>query len=278
MGEENGLQEASTYADREVALIAFHGAPVSGAADAAMRFYAGRHVLVSFAYPKHLPIIAKYAASFVLDCGAYTIWRRGGTIDPDAYMAWVAEWDQHPAFAWAVIPDVIDGDEEANQRLLSRCLNRFEGVPVWHLHESIGRLKWMCGAFRRVALGSSGEWSRPGTADWWERMNDVMAAICDGSGRPRTKLHGLRMLAPKIIRRLPLSSADSTNAARNGGDPSRGAGLAAWQRATAIAWRIEGTAVAERWRPVTVRQKPSLFDSVTALEEATCPAASTLRG
>lgn len=236
-------------------MIAYHGAPVSGPLDVAARFYRSRHVLVSFAYPKHLPMIAAVCRSFVLDCGAYTHWRKGGSVDVPAYMRWVAEWERHPAFAWAVIPDVIDGDEAANQKLLMRCLNQFEGVPVWHLHESIHRLKWLCGAFKRVALGSSGEWSRPGTPQWWERMNEVMTAITV-DGQTWCRLHGLRMLAPGIIRRLPLSSADSTNAARNGGDRSRVDGrLCSWQRANLIADAIEATPAAERFVPVRVRRE-----------------------
>lgn len=231
-------------------MIPYHGSPVSGPMDAAARFYRGRHVLVSFAYPSHLPIVASVCKSFILDCGAFTHWRQGkGEVDVDAYIGWVREWERHPAFDWAIVPDVIDGDEEANQALLSQCLNKFDGVPVWHLHESLLRLNCLCGEFKRVALGSSGEWSRPGATAWWERMNDVMASICI-DGRPKTKLHGLRMLAPSIAKRLPLSSADSTNAARNGGDPSRvNRSIASWQRANLIADTIDATIAADRWKP-----------------------------
>ncbi len=151
---------------------------------------------------------------------------------------------------------MIDGDEEANQSLLMRCLNRFEGVPVWHLHERIERLKWMAGAFGRVAIGSSGQWSRPGTPDWWERMNEVMPAICFGDGRPKAKIHGLRMLNPAIVSKLPMSSADSSHATRNGGDRSRiNPRIATWQRANLIADSIEAVQAAECWVPVKVRRE-----------------------
>ena len=43
----------------------------------------------------------------------------------------------------------------------------------------------------------------------------AMRVCCDSSGRPRTRLHGLRMLNPELFSRLPLSSADSTNVSRN---------------------------------------------------------------
>jgi hypothetical protein len=73
-------------------------------------------------------------------------------------------------------------------------------------------------------------------------MSEAMSVACDDLGRPRCKLHGLRMLDPEIFGRLPLSSADSTNAAVNSGSLSR-FGMykppTASQRAAVIADRIE---------------------------------------
>ena len=52
-------------------------------------------------------------------------------------------------------------------------------------------------------------------------MAQAMKVACDSSGRPRCKMHGLRMLNPKVFTQLPLSSADSTNAAVNSGSTDR---------------------------------------------------------
>lgn len=46
-------------------------------------------------------------------------------------------------------------------------------------------------------------------------MREIMKAMCDSRGRPNCKLHGLRMLSPKVFTKLPLASADSTNIGRN---------------------------------------------------------------
>jgi hypothetical protein len=48
-------------------------------------------------------------------------------------------------------------------------------------------------------------------------MGQAMRVICDDMGRPICKLHGLRMLDPNIFTKLPFSSTDSTNIARNVG-------------------------------------------------------------
>ena len=105
-----------------------------------------------------------------------------------------------------------------------------------------------------IALGSSGQWATPGTKAWWTRIEDAMKVICDPEGRPKVKLHGLRMLAPNVFTRLPLASADSTNAAVNSGSLSRyGQYLPpnAWQRATVTADRIESQNSAPIWQAST---------------------------
>jgi hypothetical protein len=62
------------------------------------------------------------------------------------------------------MPDVIDGTEEENDRLSSWLFNHNRDVwrrcaPVWHMHESIDRLKYQCLARERVCIGSSGQYA-----------------------------------------------------------------------------------------------------------------------
>jgi len=222
-------------------LIHYHGTPVGGNRVDAARFLKGRHALVPFPRQDDMGIVAEVCQSFVFDNGAFSTWKRGAVMDVDGYIKWVDEWHRHPGFDWALIPDVIDGDEKANDDLLAAWPQHLHGVPVWHMHESLERLKSLCSEWRTVALGSSGQWASPGTAAWWKRMGDAMDYICD-AGRPPCKLHGLRMLDPAIFSKLPLCSADSTNAAVNGGSIARfGTYIppTAGQRAEVIADRIE---------------------------------------
>ncbi|MDF3840019.1 hypothetical protein P3W85_44920 [Cupriavidus basilensis] len=186
----------------------------------------------------------------MFDNGAFSIWRQGGHLDTEGYYRWVEDWHRHPGFDWALIPDVIDGDEEENDRLLAEWPQHLEGVPVWHLHESLERFQRLTTSWRTVAIGSSGQWKTPGTGAWWKRMNQAMNAVCDEYGRPPSRLHGLRMLDPEVFSRLPLASADSTNAAVNGGSIQR-FGMyvppTAGQRAEVIANRIESSNSAAIW-------------------------------
>lgn len=237
----------------EASLIHYHGGPITPAA-AAIEAWKGRHAFVSFAHPDQLALAAEVSQSFALDNGAFSVWKQGGTVDVKAYAQWVNEWRQHPGFDFALIPDVIDGDEDDNNRMIAAYMNAggelLEDVPVWHLHESLERLKRLCNAWRRVALGSSGQWATPGTDGWWQRMGEAMNAICV-NGKPICKLHGLRMLDPEIFSQLPLASADSTNVARNIGLDSRWTGAyqppSKKERALVLAARIEMTNSAPIW-------------------------------
>ncbi|MFJ3487131.1 hypothetical protein ACIPL1_27485 [Pseudomonas sp. NPDC090202] len=233
-------------------MIHYHGTPIGGTLTDKARFLVGRHALVPFPRQDDMGIVAEACQSFVFDNGAFTVWRRGGQLDTEGYYRWVDDWYRHPGFDWALIPDVIDGDEEANDALLRDWPAHLPGVPVWHLHESIERLERLASEWRTVAFGSSGQWRNPGTEAWWQRMRTAMAAVCDDQGRPRCRLHGLRMLDPQIFSLLPFASADSTNAAVNGGSVSR-FGMyvppTAGQRAEVIASRIESHNSAGAWVP-----------------------------
>lgn len=235
-------------------MIHYHGFPLGGPLADYGRFLRGRHALVSFAYPDSLPIVAESARTFILDNGAFTAWKRGDSPNWKDYAAWVKTWSKHPGFDWCIIPDSIDETWQENLTLVSDWLtgpgHGIESVPVFHLHEPLDYLRLLAGFSRRIALGSSGQFAQPQTAAWWERMAEIMAVLCDETGRPTVKIHGLRMLAPDIFGRLPLSSADSTNAAQNNGLTSR-FGMypppQAWQRAAVIADRIEAHNSAPLW-------------------------------
>lgn len=196
-------------------MIHYHGTPISGSRQDVAKFLMGRHALVPFPRQDDMGVVAEVCQSFVFDNGAFSVWKKGGKLDVEGYVDWVEKWHRHPGFDWALIPDVIDGNEAGNDALIKAWPRHLRGVPVWHLHEPLSRLAELCASWHTVALGSSGQWSAPGTSAWWGRMNEALSAICDEHGRPPCKLHGLRMLNPKVFTKMPLASADSTNAAVN---------------------------------------------------------------
>lgn len=217
-----------------------------------VKAFVARHAMVSFEHPQQMEIAAEVCQSVVLDNGAFSAWKQQRAYDFNGFTAWAAKWVLHPCVDWCVIPDKIDGSEADNDALLRDWeLPAAVSVPVYHMHESIDRLCRLAGDFPRVAIGSSGEFAVVGNEKWWLRMADMMDAVCDAEGRPLVKLHGLRMLDPGVFSKLPLSSADSTNVARNVGIDS------AWRqsyapdsravRALILMERIERHASASYW-------------------------------
>lgn len=194
-------------------MIHYHGGPITPET-CALRVWRGRHAFVSYAHPVQLELAASVCQTFALDNGAFSLWRAGKGTDWPGYYAWCAEWLSHPGCDWAVIPDVIGGTEAENDALLREWPHGFAGVPVWHLNESIDRLVRLAEDWPRVALGSAAEFdvSRPSAC--LARLREALAPI-SLDGRPIVKLHGLRMLNPAIVTKVPLASADSTNVARN---------------------------------------------------------------
>lgn len=244
-------------------MIHYHGTPCGSEREQVAKFLKGRHALIPWVRPEDIGTAAEVCQSFCIDNGAFSAWKSGEPItDWEPYFEFVRDWSRHPAFDWAIIPDVIDGDETDNDELLDQW-NAWpgwnsetwhcEGVPVWHLHETTDRLARLVNDWPRVAIGSSGQWPTPGTEGWNFRMGEAMAVACDEHGRPRAKLHGLRMLDPAIFHRFPLASADSTNAVRNSSSYRRFGQYCPPNASTRMAInaeRCEAHQSAAIWRPL----------------------------
>lgn len=162
-------------------MIHYHGTPITPAHHLAAM--AGRHFCVSHAHPEQLAPCLRLGASVMLDNGAFTAWTKGRAADWGGFYAWAEPHLAHPH--WAVIPDVIDGDEAANDALLSECpLPRELAAPVWHLHESLDRLARLADGWPRLCFGSSGEYSAPGTDAWTRRIDAAWAMLAQTGRRP----------------------------------------------------------------------------------------------
>lgn len=240
-------------------MIHYHGTPCGATREDVARFLNRRHALVSYYRPEDIGTAAEVCQSFCIDNGAFSAWKQGEpTQDWHGYYEFVDEWHRHPCFDWAIIPDVIDGTEDENDALLDEWPGHIEGVPVWHMHESLERLDRLC-SWPRLALGSSGAFATVGTDKWWSRMSEAMQVVCVDQ-RPRTKLHGLRMLDPAVFTRMPLASADSTNAVRNSSSFKRFGMYCppnASTRMAIIAERIEQHNAAAIWEGMP--DEPMLF-------------------
>ena len=185
-------------------MIHYHGGPITPDT-CALKAWKGRHAFISFANPGQLSLASEVTQSFALDNGAFSFRNKKNAPSWAEYYRFVERWARHPRFAFAVIPDVIGGAEVDNDELIAEWPHgKFVGVPVWHFNE-----------FPRVAIGSMGQYDAKRPKDCAAFLRDVIQHVVDDQGYPIAKLHGLRMLNGDLFSQVPLSSADSTNVARN---------------------------------------------------------------
>jgi hypothetical protein len=200
-------------------VIHYHGLPITPLS--ALAQLAGCCFCVSYAAPDQVARAHEIGQSVMLDNGAFSFWKTGRATDWKGYYAWVTRWLETPT-TWAVIPDVIEGDEEDNDRLVRDWRLRFydhphQSAPVWHMHESIYRLQRLADEWPRVCVGSSAQYATVGSASWHRRMEQAMNAIC-GNGPVPVWLHMLRGMALSGSE-YPFASVDSTDVARNHNRP-----------------------------------------------------------
>jgi hypothetical protein len=223
-------------------VIHYHGTPLSPRAR--LLQLVGCSFCVPYPRPEDIAVCHEIGQSVMLDNGAFSLWRRGAELDWPGYYAWVEPWLDYRT-TWAVIPDVIDGDERANDALIAAWPFGDRGAPVWHMHESIDRLLRLCGDWPRVCLGSSGAYATVGDDRWHERMSEAMTALC-GSGPAPTWLHMLRGMSLSGSS-YPFASVDSTDIARNhAGNNTR---MTPAKDVVAMARRWDGKQCSPRWEP-----------------------------
>ena len=197
--------------------VHYHGTPIWGnKGEVLAHAVSNSGAFVSFARPDQIKQCLAHADSLGLDNGAFSAWKRGLVIDWfGKFYPWLMKYYFHEKVKFFIIPDDIEGSEEVNNNLINSVPVMFKdkAVPVWHLHESLDKLDWLCNAFERVALGSSGDYATIRTKAWHRRM--IQAFDLLHSKNHKTKIHGLRMLDGRVLGNYPLTSADSTNLACN---------------------------------------------------------------
>lgn len=194
----------------------YHGLPIwgDGVMEVATR---NSGAFVSHAWPQQTKKVLDAAGSVAFDNGAFSAWKSGKPVkDWTPFYQWLMRYYHHENLDFFIIPDVITGGEEDNDKLIRELPSMFhdKAVPTWHLHESIDRLVELCKNWPKVCFGSSGQYAVIRTELWHERMMKAFTEIYIKRGM-RTKVHGLRMLDGRVLGNYPLHTADSTNLACN---------------------------------------------------------------
>lgn len=196
-------------------MIHYHGTPITPRR--ILNDLAGRNFCISYAAPNDIEWCCDHGQALMLDNGAFSMWRAGKPTDWPGYYGWCEKWLDRHTFAWAVIPDVIGGSEDENDKLLTEWYVRMRdprGAPVWHMHESLDRLKRLANGYPRICFGSSGEYATVGDSRWHRRAEEAWNALDSAGLVGRTWVHMLRGMALSSGP-YPFQSCDSTDVARN---------------------------------------------------------------
>lgn len=167
----------------------------------------------------------------LVDNGAFSAWMSGQEMTSDyweGFASWASDILERCPQAVAVVPDVIDGDAAQNDELIHdfMCMDWLDNVGplpterlmvVWHMHEPVARLQYLIeSGFFYIAIGSSGEYSKPGTDAWTARIEEAFAAIdelVETGAYARPWVHMMRAQAQ--AHKFDFDSSDSTNVAVN---------------------------------------------------------------
>ena len=157
----------------------------------------------------------------LVDNGAFSAWTSGAELTRE-YWSEFEEWASDIAArcpqAVVVVPDVIDGDEAANEALVDwfagRSIATQRLMPVWHMHESLEYLERLLSRFQFVAIGSSGEFAKVGTRAWHVRVQEALETV-EAARRAGRNPHIHMMRAQGQHARYEFDSSDSSNVARN---------------------------------------------------------------
>ena len=123
-------------------MIHYHGGPLGKSAQS-HEFFSGRHSLISFQHQQEMEVMAEVSHSFILDNGAFSVWKSGQTLDVPGYYQWIDKWRFHPGFDWCLIPDVIEGSEEvtANDILAYNSIKEITDEAAESMKEELKTLK-----------------------------------------------------------------------------------------------------------------------------------------
>jgi hypothetical protein len=194
-------------------VIHYHGTPITPRSQ--LNRMAGRNFCVSYAAPQDVKTCLAIGQSVMLDNGAFSTFTRGATFDVAGYYAWLEDKLAHPH--WAVVPDAIGGSlDDQYSMLLTWPRESFgydQAAAVFHLHMPLTHLYFLCNAYPKVCLGSSGEYWQIGTEKWIGRMDEIFNELAKRY-RKMPWIHGMRMLG-QLDGGWPFASADSTNVAQN---------------------------------------------------------------
>lgn len=200
------------------------------------------NILESFHYvgaQKYVDDMRREGAKIFLDSGAFSAYTLGVALDLPGYCQYIQRnMDIIRVEDGTVMASVLDGIGDPLQTWHNQLWMESLGVrplPCFHAGEDERYLEHYVRNYDYITLGGMVGTSNKQLMVWLDRIFDKY--ICDGSGRPRCKVHGFGITARDVMMRYPWYSVDSSS----------------WIQAAAF-----GFIITPEWRNITVSDKSPL--------------------
>jgi hypothetical protein len=152
-------------------------------------------------------------AKIFLDSGAFSAYTLGATLDIVKYCDYIK--NNHDIMRvedGVVMASVLDGIGDPlktwqNQQVMEQL--GAKPLPCFHAGEDERYLEHYVQNYEYITLGGMVGTSTKALCVWLDRIWDRY--LCDGSGRPRIKVHGFGITAIPVMQRYPWYSCDSSS-------------------------------------------------------------------
>jgi hypothetical protein len=148
-----------------------------------------------------------------LDSGAFTAHTKGQEIDLPDYCNWIHRnfdliEDQDGIDMVAVLDKIGDAQGTYENQMQMESLG-VKPIPCYHYGEDERYLEYYVANYDYVSIGGMAFVSKPQLATWLDRLWGTY--LCDGAGKPKTRVHGFAMTNPNLMIRYPWYSVDSSS-------------------------------------------------------------------
>lgn len=174
-----------------------------------------RYALESYHYihkQKYVEQLREDNTKVFLDSGAFSAFSKGIKVDLRAYCDYIRRnHDIIERSDGVLLASVLDGIGDpllTYQNQLSMEANGVTPLPCFHYGEDERYLEFYLSRYPYITLGGMVPVANAQLYHWLDRLWERY--LCDGSGRPRVKVHGFGLTSFDLIRRYPWYSVDSS--------------------------------------------------------------------